>query len=148
MEFEKIKKFMDPVIVGKSLHIYEELDSTNILLYKMGEELAEEGTVVISDHQTMGKGRLNRKWYSPKGVNLYCSVLFRPKISVSESAVFTFIASLALFDSYESVGVRPEIKWPNDLVYNSRKLAGVLTEMKPGRNYLVDFIVVGMGIPY
>jgi len=145
MDLEKIKDLIKSDTVGNRILVYEELDSTNDLLFKMGEELTEDGTVVISDYQTMGRGRLNRSWFSPKGVNIYCSALFRPKIGVSESAVFTFIASLALMDSYESIGIKPKIKWPNDLVFDGRKLAGVLTEMKPGKNFLVDFIVVGMG---
>lgn len=145
MKINVIKERLNAEIVGKNLLYFKEVDSTNNVLFGLGEEAAEDGTVIIADMQTRGRGRLNRSWYSPEGKNLYASVLFRPDISISESPVFTFVASLALMDTFESFGIEAEIKWPNDIVYSGKKIAGVLTEMKPGRNFLVDFIVVGIG---
>lgn len=145
MKIDIIKENLKADIVGRDILFFDEVDSTNDLLFRLGEEAASDGTVVISEMQTKGRGRMNRSWFSPAGRNLYTSVLFRPDISVSESPVFTFIASLALMDSFESLGISPQIKWPNDIVYEGKKIAGVLTEMKPGKSFLVDFIVVGIG---
>lgn len=145
MKIEKIRDSLNSEIIGNNILFFDELESTNDTLFKLGEEAAEDGTVIISETQTKGRGRLKRSWYSPAGMNLYTSILFRPKISVSESPVFTFIASLALMDSFESTGILPAIKWPNDIIVDGKKIAGVLTEMKAGKGYLVDFIVVGIG---
>ena len=123
----------------------KEVDSTNSELYRLGMSNASEGTVVISDYQTDGKGRLNRKWHSPKGVNLYMSVLFRPNISPKYSSIFTFIASLALYNCFQQYDINNQIKWPNDIIIGNKKVAGVLTELKL-KGQIVDFIIVGIGV--
>lgn len=132
--------------LGKVIHFQDEMDSTNTALLELGEKGASEGTVVIAEQQTGGRGRLDRKWISPKGVNLYISILFRPEIAAFDSPLFTLIASIALNRVIEkSCAVEAKIKWPNDIQISGKKVAGILTEMRSKRE-MVDFIVVGIGV--
>ncbi len=132
--------------LGKVIHYQDEMDSTNTTLLELGEKGASEGTVVIADRQTGGRGRLERKWISPAGTNLYISILFRPEIAASDAPLFTLIASIALNKVIEKLGVaETKIKWPNDIQISGKKAAGILTEMRPKRE-MVDFIVVGIGV--
>jgi len=132
--------------LGKVIHYQEEMGSTNTELIELGEKGASEGTVVIADKQTEGKGRLERTWVSPAGANLYISILFRPEIVATDSPLFTFLASIALKETIEKIGVtNTKIKWPNDIQIDGKKVAGVLTEMRSKRA-MVDFIVVGIGV--
>lgn len=132
--------------LGKVIHYQDEMESTNTTLLELGEKGASEGTVIIADRQTGGRGRLDRKWMSPSGSNLYISVLFRPEIVASDAPLFTLIASIALNKVIEKSGVLgAKIKWPNDIQIDGKKVAGVLTEMRPRRE-MADFIVVGIGV--
>ena len=142
----KINGLLKTQSIGKVIHYHDELGSTNTELMELGEKGASEGTVVIADRQTQGKGRLDRTWISPPGVNLYISILFRPEILAKDSTVFTFLASIALKETMERTGVQnTNIKWPNDIQINGKKVAGVLTEMQTRRE-MANFIVVGIGV--
>ncbi len=142
----KLNGLLKTQSIGRLIHYQDELGSTNTVLLELGEKGASEGTIVIADKQTEGKGRLGRKWISPSGTNLYISVLFRPEISAADSPLFTFLASIALNETIEKTGVtNTEIKWPNDIQMDGKKVAGVLTEMRTKRE-MVDFIVVGIGV--
>ena len=132
--------------IGKVIHYQDEMESTNTTLLELGEKGASEGTVVIADRQTGGRGRLDRSWISPPGANLYISILFRPEIVASDAPLFTLIASIALIEVIQRLGVADtSIKWPNDIVIQEKKVSGVLTEMRSKRE-MVDFIVVGIGV--
>ncbi len=132
--------------IGKVIHYQDELESTNTTLLELGEKGASEGTVVIADRQTGGRGRLERSWISPAGTNLYISILFKPEIVATDAPLFTLIASVALVEVIQRLGIEnANIKWPNDIVIQGKKVAGVLTEMRPRRE-MVDFIVVGIGV--
>ena len=85
----KLNGLLKTQSIGRLIHYQDELDSTNTVLLELGEKGASEGTIVIADKQTEGKGRLERKWVSPSGTNLYISVLFRPEISAADSPLFT-----------------------------------------------------------
>jgi BirA family transcriptional regulator, biotin operon repressor / biotin---[acetyl-CoA-carboxylase] ligase len=131
---------------GKVIHYYDETGSTNSVLSRLAENGASEGTTVIADKQTSGRGRLGRKWISPPGMNLYMSILFRPSIASWESPLLTFIASIALAETIKKTGIpKTEIKWPNDVQINGRKVAGVLTELSVKWDR-VGFVVVGIGV--
>ena len=106
MEISEIKKHLSAKIVGEKLFVYGEVGSTNGVLRRLiGDGTAADGTVVVSDSQTAGRGRLGRRWVSPAGSNLYLSALFRPEISPQKSSVFTFLASCALVDVFSGYGV-------------------------------------------
>ncbi len=146
MEISEIKKHLATETVGRKLFVYAEVGSTNDVLRKLaGEDTAADGTVVVSDSQTAGRGRLGRKWVSPAGRNLYLSALFRPKISPQESPVFTFLASCALVEVFSGYGISAAIKWPNDILVGGRKISGVLTELATSDG-ATDYLVIGIGV--
>ena len=146
MEISEIRKHLSAETVGEKLLVFDEVGSTNDVLRELtGEGSAADGTVVVSDSQTAGRGRLGRKWVSPRGVNLYLSALFRPDIPARQSPVFTFLASCALVEVFSGYGVDAEIKWPNDILVGGRKISGVLTELGASGGS-VDYLVIGIGV--
>ena len=124
----------------------DEVDSTNRVLMEEARGGAEAGAVLVADHQTAGRGRLGRSWTAPPGASLLVSVLLRPAGSVDQAYRLTMAAGLAAATAAEEVaGVRPDLKWPNDLVVDDRKLAGLLAEsVLSGRT--LEVVVVGMGM--
>lgn len=132
--------------IGHRIISVDETDSTNLLAFRMAEEGAEDGAVVIADSQTGGKGRLGRRWESPKGVNLYCSVILRPAMPPVRAPQLTFISAVAVARTVESVTrLRPQIKWPNDILVNGLKVAGLLNEMSSETD-TIHFVVLGIGV--
>jgi BirA family transcriptional regulator, biotin operon repressor / biotin---[acetyl-CoA-carboxylase] ligase len=132
--------------IGRNLVCLRETGSTNEEAFKLAEEGAEEGTVVVAEAQRRGKGRLGRQWESPAGVNLYCSVILRPPILPARAAQMTFLSSVAVARAIaDETSLRPFIKWPNDLLINGRKVAGLLNEMS-AETEKVNFIVLGIGV--
>lgn len=124
---------------------FESLPSTNTELARMASEGAAEGVAILADEQTAGRGRLQREWSSPKGAGLYFSILLRPVIPIEQWPLITFMAALAVGDALqEAVGLRTDIKWPNDLLSGERKICGILAEAietPSGRA-----VIVGIGI--
>ena len=124
---------------------FDETGSTNAVLREMGKNGAREGTVALADRQTAGRGRMGRRWVSPEGGNLFMSALFRPRVRFSLCPAATFMASLALSETFEAMGAETEIKWPNDILARGGKLAGVLSEAEP-EGEMCGFIVIGIGV--
>ena len=146
MKISEIKKHLSAEIVGEKLFVYDEVGSTNDVLRELiGDGLATDGAVVVSDSQTVGRGRFGRKWLSPGGMNLYLSALFRPEISPQESSVFTFLASCALVEVFSGYGIDATIKWPNDILVGGKKISGVLTELGTSDG-AVNYLVIGIGV--
>ena len=145
-EFE-IARNLDTKIFGKkSIYIFQETDSTNIQAFGFASNKAEEGTIVIAECQTSGKGRLGRSWVSPSGKNLYLSIILRPKILTQHAPRLTLVTAVALSETLDDFQIFDHrIKWPNDILINARKLSGILTEMK-GDCDTIDFIVIGLGV--
>ena len=125
---------------------FDEIDSTNNRAKQLGEEGAEEGTVVIADLQTDGRGRVGRSFDSPKGEGLYLSVLLRPAVRPDAASQLTLLAALAVRKALlETAGLETMIKWPNDIVRHGKKLCGILTEMSLIGGS-VSYVVVGIGV--
>ena len=126
---------------------HKELPSTNDLAKELARQGAPEGTTVIARQQTAGRGRLGRSFHSPEGAGLYMSVVLRPHCAPQELMHLTCAVAVAACDAVETTaGVRPGIKWINDLTLGSKKLGGILTELAFTPNGLVDFAVIGIGI--
>ncbi len=122
------------------------VDSTMNEAFRLGMEGAPAGTVVVTETQTKGRGRLGRSWSSPKGKGLYFSILLRPPCLPSDAARLTLLAAVSISEAIEKqAGVRAMIKWPNDLLVKEKKLCGILTEMSAEVDR-VRFVVVGIGI--
>jgi len=145
LSIERIRQNLTGQIIGRQLYLFGEVLSTNSVLARLAEGGAREGTVVLAEGQTAGRGRLGKVWFSPAGVNLYASILFRPSLPPSEVTVFSLIASLALFDAIQEEGVTPAIKWPNDLLVSRKKVAGVLAEARSSDEQ-VRRLILGVGV--
>jgi len=143
----KIRNNLNTEVIGrKNLIVCEETVSTNIDAFKLASQGAEEGTVLVAENQTGGKGRFGRSWLSVQGRGLYLSIILRPQIAPSKASGITIAAAVALSDTLDEFGIKNhEIKWPNDILINGRKISGILTEMK-GDADKIDFIITGIGI--
>ena len=145
LSIERIRENLTAQIVGRHLYLFGEVSSTNSVLARSAQGGAPEGTVVLAEGQTAGRGRLGKVWFSPAGVNLYASTLFRPPLAPSGVTVFSFIASLALFDAIQEEGATPAIKWPNDVLVSRKKVAGVLAEAASSGERM-DYVILGVGV--
>lgn len=126
---------------------YPTIDSTNNRAKELAFQGAPHGTVLIADQQTGGRGRLGRSFQSPSGVGIYLSVILRPQCHAQELMHLTCAAGVAMCEAVEQAAAfRPRIKWTNDLVFEGRKLGGILTELKIGSEGLVEYAVIGIGI--
>lgn len=135
----------DEINYDKLIYI-EEIDSTNEECKRQAEKNCPSGLFVVCDRQTAGKGRLGRTWLADKNVGLCMSMLLRPEIMPVEASQITLVAGIAIRRIMERfMGLKTEIKWPNDIIYNGRKLVGILTEMSAEMEK-VNYIVLGIGI--
>lgn len=145
LSVEGIRQGLEASTVGRQLYLFGEVQSTNAALRSLAREGAVDGTVVLAESQQAGRGRLGREWFSPAAVNLYASVLFRPRFAPRQAPCFSFIASLAAADAVKELGVSPAIKWPNDLLVDRKKVGGSLVECAT-RGDEIEFLIVGIGL--
>lgn len=132
--------------IGKSIHAFKSVKSTNDLAALMAEGGAPEGTVVTAEEQTRGRGRLGRNWHSPAGTGIYVSIILRPKFKPERAPGLSIVTALALADVLNSYCPEDvQIKWPNDLLIRGRKVAGILTELSAERDR-ISHVIVGVGI--
>ena len=131
-----------------TLYWYDTISSTNTKAKELAQDGAPHGTVLVADHQTGGRGRLGRSFSSPAGMGVYLSVLLRPNCQPAALMHLTCAAAVAMCNAVEqAAGIRPKIKWTNDLVFNKKKLGGILTELSPNPDTgLVDYAIIGIGI--
>lgn len=139
----EIKAGLRTKIIGKEIKYFRETESTNILAKDMADSV-EEGTVVIAESQTEGRGRLGRKWLSPEG-GIWLSIVLKPKIQPQYTPRLTLLAGVCVAKTIQGMGLPARIKWPNDVLIKGRKVCGILTEMGAEVD-LVDHVVVGIGI--
>jgi BirA family biotin operon repressor/biotin-[acetyl-CoA-carboxylase] ligase len=128
------------------IYHFETVESTNDTAKILGTQDAAEGTLVVAESQTAGRGRLGRYWLSPPGVGIYASILLRPPLPPTELPQITLSTAVAVVRALtRAVGVTPGIKWPNDLILKGKKLGGILTEMETESDQ-IRYLVVGMGL--
>jgi len=133
-------------VIGKEIQCHDRLDSTNTYAYRSAEEGLKEGSVIVAESQTRGKGRLGRHWVSPKRVGIYLSCVLRPRILPQEVSKITLAVAVAAAKAIrQNSGLETLIRWPNDILVNKKKVCGILTEMKAEQDK-VDFVVVGIGV--
>jgi len=131
---------------GKRIHHFFRTDSTNRVAMELGYTNEPEGAVVIAEEQTAGRGRAGRNWHSERATGIYATLLLRPKISPVQAPLLTMMAGLSAHAAIQAqTGLQPDVKWPNDLVLNGKKLGGILTEMH-AEPTMVRFVIVGIGI--
>lgn len=142
----ELKSVIQTKKAGQCLYFFDEVDSTNNQAKLLAETGVPDGTLVVAETQCAGKGRRGRQWLSPKGTGIWMSLVLRPDIPPDRAAMLTLVAALAVSDGIETVtGLKPEIKWPNDIVINGRKLCGILTEMSTEMGD-INYVVIGIGI--
>ena len=132
----------------ESLHWFDSIDSTNTRAKLMARQGAPHGTLVISGHQSAGRGRMGRDFHSPEGLGIYLSLILRPECTPKNIMNLTCCIGVAMCDAVEAVcGIRPGIKWINDLILGSKKLGGILTELSMDPQCEnVEYVIAGIGI--
>ena len=133
-------------IIGRDIRAFQETTSTNDVVEKLARDGVSEGVVVFAESQTRGRGRLGRKWISPARKGLWFSVLLRPRLRPQETTQLTVAAATALRRAINAqTGLKPEIKWPNDILIHGKKVAGILTELSAELDR-VKYVILGMGV--
>jgi BirA family biotin operon repressor/biotin-[acetyl-CoA-carboxylase] ligase len=132
--------------IGKDIRVFQKTDSTNDIVGQLAREGVPEGVVVFAESQAAGRGRLGRRWRSPEGKGLWFSILLRPEMPLEFATQCTIAAAVAIVNCAETIlGERPEIKWPNDVLFDGKKIAGVLTEMDAELDR-INHVVLGIGL--
>lgn len=133
-------------MIGHKLYYSARTGSTNDDAFRLGMEGFPEGTVIIADYQTKGRGRLARNWHSPPAANIYTSIILRPDLEPASVPQISLVAGVAVAELLgEYCPGRVELKWPNDVLVGGKKICGILAQMKMTAE-MVDFVVVGIGI--
>jgi BirA family transcriptional regulator, biotin operon repressor / biotin---[acetyl-CoA-carboxylase] ligase len=133
-------------LFGKRVYHFFKTDSTNRIGMELGNGGEIEGAVVLAEEQTAGRGRAGRSWHSERAAGIYVTLLLRPKISPVQAPLLTMMAGLSAQSAIQTqTGLQLDLKWPNDLILNGKKLGGILTEMYADTT-LVRFVIVGIGI--
>lgn len=144
LTYAEVKEYLTTKKIGRCIMHYDSIDSTNEKAKNIALG-AEHGTVVISEEQTSGKGRLGRSFVSPKGEGIWMSVILKPDIEPMKVSIITQIGAAAVNKALSSINIDSAIKWPNDIVLNGKKVCGILTEMSCELT-MVNFVVLGIGI--
>jgi len=133
-------------VVGRDIQVFEETTSTNDVIEKLARDGVKEGVVVFAESQTKGRGRLGRKWISPERKGLWFSILLRPDLRPQETTQLTVASATGLRRAIQlQTGLKPEIKWPNDILIGGKKVAGILTELSAELDK-VRHIILGIGV--
>lgn len=132
--------------IGRKIYYFDAVSSTMDVAFQFGIKGAPEGTLILAEAQTKGRGRLGRSWISPKYKGIYLSLLLRPKILPNQTPILTLLSAVSACEAIKTVtGLDPQIKWPNDVLIHHKKLGGILTELNAEMDE-VRFIVIGIGL--
>jgi len=144
-DIKSYKKFLNSRYLGKNILYFDNLASTNSKAIELSVENVPNGTVIITDHQTSGRGRQSNKWISTPGKSLTFSVIIYPNKNINELNKYPLIAGLAIVDILTELEIIPQLKWPNDVLINKKKVCGILCESKlSGRT--IKSMVIGIGL--
>ncbi len=130
--------------LGKNVIYFDDINSTNIKGKELAQKDIEDGSLIITEKQTLGNGRFNRKWFSPSG-GLWFSLVLRPNIPPTEAPKITQIAAASVYKTLKDLNINSTIKWPNDVLLNDKKLCGILAEMKCDMDQ-VHYLILGIGL--
>ncbi|MDO4273765.1 MAG: biotin--[acetyl-CoA-carboxylase] ligase [Eubacteriales bacterium] len=130
---------------GKTVHFVKETDSTNILAKTLAREGAPHGTLAVTEFQTAGRGRFDRRWSAPEGSSAMMTLLLRPEFEPQYASMLTLVMGLSVAQAVEKLNFRVQIKWPNDVVVSRKKICGILTEMGVQGNG-ISYVAIGVGI--
>ncbi|HUU40904.1 MAG TPA: biotin--[acetyl-CoA-carboxylase] ligase [Desulfatiglandales bacterium] len=145
-ELQDIINKLPGSLFSRHVYCFFSIESTNVYAKELAKSGAAEGSLVIAERQTRGQGRMGRPWHSPSCSNLLFSIIFRPPFSIDRAFSLTMIAALAVVDAINKItGLSALIKWPNDVFFNNKKVAGILTEFSAKRKN-IEYVVVGIGL--
>jgi BirA family biotin operon repressor/biotin-[acetyl-CoA-carboxylase] ligase len=145
IRIEKITSRLETDFIGREIHYFRKLSSTNTSAKEQVKKGAKEGTTIIAETQTDGKGRLNRRWVSPKG-GIWLSIILRSEVTAEDAAKITVTTALAVANTLRILyGLKAQIKWPNDVLIQNKKICGILVEATL-KEKAVDSLVVGIGL--
>ncbi|WP_082686857.1 biotin--[acetyl-CoA-carboxylase] ligase [Bacillus sp. FJAT-27445] len=143
---DEIRLGLKSRFIGQTIHYRETVDSTQKLALALSAADAPEGTLVVADEQTSGRGRMDRKWHSPKGSGIWMSLLLRPDIPPQRAPQLTLLTAVAVARAIEEAsGISVAIKWPNDILVNGKKITGILTEMQ-AESDRIHSVIIGIGV--
>ncbi|WP_180968252.1 biotin--[acetyl-CoA-carboxylase] ligase [Cytobacillus massiliigabonensis] len=143
---DEIRLGLKTEFIGRHIHSEDVVDSTQKVAQRLVFEGASEGTIIIAEEQLSGRGRMDRKWHSPKYTGIWMSVILRPNLPPAKAPQLTLITAVAVVQAIEEMtGMTPEIKWPNDILLNGKKVTGILTEMQADADR-IHSIIIGIGI--
>ena len=143
---EKIKALLENSVFSKNIILHQSLPSTNNTARELYMRGAGDGTVILAEEQTAGRGRMDRKWLSPSYKNILISILLKPVMKVEIIYTLTLALAIAGIDAINDLnGLLPMIKWPNDIYLNNKKLAGILTDFRVRGNEPA-YVILGMGL--
>ena len=141
----EISKELNTKYIGKSLYVFDEVKSTNTVAKFLAINNVENGSVVISEKQTDAKGRSGKTWESPLG-GIWLSIILQPHVDYSKLPLITLATGVAVAKAMEKIGIKSaEIKWPNDIIINNKKVCGILTEAVTQFNTIKN-VIIGVGI--
>jgi BirA family biotin operon repressor/biotin-[acetyl-CoA-carboxylase] ligase len=143
---DEIRFGLKTEFIGKNIHYQESVESTQKIAHHLSFEDAPEGSVVIAEEQLSGRGRMDRKWHSPKFTGIWMSLIIRPNIPLHKAPQLTLLTAVAVVQAIEEMtNLTPEIKWPNDILINGRKTTGILTELQAEADQ-IHSIIIGIGM--
>ncbi|MBY0122613.1 biotin--[acetyl-CoA-carboxylase] ligase [Bacillus sp. S/N-304-OC-R1] len=143
---DEIRLGLSTKCFGRHIHYEESVDSTQKIAHRLANEDAPEGTVIIAEEQLLGRGRMDRKWHSPKYTGIWMSIILRPNLPPPKAPQLTLITAVAVVQAIEEfTEISPQIKWPNDILINGKKVTGILTELQADADRITS-IIIGIGI--
>lgn len=143
---EELSRRLNTKVIGKKIFSYNVVDSTNTVAFSLAKAGLGEGAAVFAEGQRKGRGRLGRRWASPKHAGIYLSLILRPKITLKKASLVTLLAAVSSAEAIRKVsGLQALIRWPNDILVNNKKVCGILTEIEMKSSHL-EYIVLGIGI--
>ncbi|WP_446899039.1 biotin--[acetyl-CoA-carboxylase] ligase [Clostridium sp. LBM24168] len=145
LTYDEVKCILHTNCIGKNFFYFDSINSTNMKAKELAEKGEPHGTVVVSEEQTIGHGRLGRTWISPKYKGIWLSIILRPETAPIDVPKITQIAAAAVITALGELKIDGSIKWPNDIIINHKKVCGILTEMS-GELNRVNYVIVGIGI--
>lgn len=146
LDKQEIVSFIQSEWAGCNVIFYEETGSTNVEAKQLAEQGSVHGTLVVADSQSGGKGRRGRNWHSPKGSAIAMSMILKPELETDKAGMLTLVQAMAVVKALEGIcSCKPQIKWPNDILINEKKVCGILTEMNLNKTEIAS-IIIGCGV--
>lgn len=147
VDFGQLKQLLTTKRYGQQVHYFDSVESTQFVAHDLVRQGAPDGTLVIAEHQSAGRGRMMREWESSQGKGIWMTIIIRPEIAPHQAPQFTLVTAVAIVNAMQAMfqNFTPQIKWPNDILVNGKKTTGILTEMIAEENR-IQALLIGIGI--